>query len=80
MQNSYSGIVPARDRLEQVAAVKIRVSAADLHGFVPDDRDGARDRPPVEFDEGGLALGIDEAEGVHAEAFDIAVGARDGAI
>jgi len=60
--------------------VKIRVGAADLHGFIPDDRDGASDRPPMEFDERRFTLGIDEAEGVHAEAFDIAVGARDGAI
>jgi hypothetical protein len=43
------------DRLEQVAAMKVRIGAVDLHGFVPYHRDGAQHRAPVEFDEGGFA-------------------------
>jgi len=68
------------DRLEQVAAMKVRIGAVDLHGFVPHHRDGAEHRAPVEFDEGGLALLIDQTEGVDAEAFDHAQRARDRAV
>ena len=60
--------------------MEIGIGAADLDGLVPEHRSGAGDRPPVELHEGRFALGVDEAERMHAEAFDHAERARDGAI
>ena len=75
--SSHSGIVAGLDRVPQVAAVEVGVGAVDLHRLVPDDRLHALLRLPVELDEGRFALGVDEAEGVDAEAFHEAEGARD---
>ena len=74
------GEVAARDRFEQVAAMEIRVGAADLDRLIPQHRCGAGGRPPVEFHECRFALGVDETERVDAEALDHAVRARDGAV
>ncbi len=68
------------DRLPQVAAVEVGVGAGDLHRLVPDQRMRAGQRVPVELDEVRLALGVDEAERVHAEALHHAVAARDRAV
>jgi hypothetical protein len=74
------GKFAARDRVEQIAAMEVRVGAADLDRLVPQHRCGAGGRPPMEFHECRFALGVDEAERMDSEPFDHAVGARDGAI
>ena len=51
------GEIAARDRVEQVAAMEIRIGAADLARLVPEHRSGAGDRPPVELHECRFALG-----------------------
>ncbi len=73
-------VVAHLDGLPHVAAVEVRVLAGDLQRFVPDQREGAGHRLPVEFDEAADALGVDQAEGVHAEAFHRPVAARQGAV
>src|SRR5450830_129364 len=68
------------DGFPQVAAVEVGIGAADLHGLVPHQRVGALQGRPVELDEDGVAYGVDQAEGVHAEALHGAVAARDRAV
>ena len=68
------------DRIPQVAAMEVRIGAVDLDRLVPDDRLHAELRLPDEFDEGGFVLGVDQPEGVDAEALHEAEGARDGAV
>ena len=68
------------DRLPQVAAMEVGIGAGDLHRLVPVERVRAGDRVPVELHEARLALGVDEAEGVHAEALHHAVAARNRAV
>ncbi len=63
------------DRVPEIAAVEVRVLAGDLLGFVPDERVHAEQRLPVELGEAGFAFGVDEAEGVDAEALHHAVAA-----
>ena len=72
--------VAGLDRVPQVAAVEIRIGAVDLDRLVPDHRLQAELRLPVELDEGRFVLGVDQPEGVDAEAFHEAEGARDGAV
>ena len=55
------------DRVPEVAAMEIRVGAIDLHRLVPRHRLQAELRLPVELDEGRVALGVDQPEGVDAE-------------
>ena len=74
------GIRAGLDRFPQVAAVEVGVRARDLHGLVPRERVRARDRLPVELHEPRLAVRVDEAERVHAEALHHSVAARDRAI
>ncbi len=47
--------------LPQVAPMEIGIGTIDLDGFVPDDRLQAELGLPVEFDEGGFVLRVDEA-------------------
>lgn len=65
------------DRIRKVAAEVVRVLSAELERLVPNETVRAQMRLPVEFDEGTLAFGVDEDEGVDAEALDHAVRARD---
>ena len=74
------GKIAAFDRVEQVAAMEIRIGAADLDRLIPQHRCGAGGRPPVEFHECRFALGVDETERVDSEPLDHAVRARNGAI
>ncbi len=60
--------------------MEVGIGTADLERFVPDDRGHAELGTPVELHVGGLAFFVDEAEGVDAEAFHHAEGARDGAV
>jgi hypothetical protein len=69
------GKSPDFDGVPQVAAVEVRVGAVDLDRFVPDQRMGA--------EPGGVQwnltkcrrrLGVDQPEGVHAEALHHAKG------
>ena len=70
------GKVAALDGLPQVAAQEVRLAPGDLLRLVPQQGVRAQPRPPVELDEVRLAAGIDEAEGVHAEALHHAQAAR----
>ena len=49
--------------------MEIRVSAIDLHCFVPNHRGRTAGWPPMKFHELRFAFCIDHAVGVHAEAF-----------
>ena len=71
---------PRLDRLPQVATMEVGVGAGDLDGLIPDQRMGAGLRTPVELDEVRLALVVDQAVGMHAEALHRPIAARDGAI
>jgi hypothetical protein len=61
-------VVAHLDGLPEVAAVEVRVLAGDLLRLVPHERGGAERRAPVPLDEAPLALLVDPAEGVDAEA------------
>jgi hypothetical protein len=74
------GEVAVLDGLPQVAAVKVRVLAGDLLRLVPYQAVDAELGLPVELHEVALAARVDEAEGVHAEAFHHAKAARNGAV
>jgi hypothetical protein len=78
--SSHSGKSPALDRVPQVAAVEVRVGAVDLDRLVPHHRLEPSLRLPVELHEGRLALGVDEPEGVDAEALHDAERPRDGPV
>lgn len=73
-------VVPGFDGLPQVAAMKIRVAAGQLLRFIPHQRRLAGHRFPVEANEGGFALGVDQTESVDPKAFHGAIAARDAAI
>ena len=60
--------------------MEVGVGAVDLDRLVPDHRVRAGDRLPVELAEARLARGVDEPEGVHAEALHHPVAARDRAV
>ena len=62
-------IIAQLDRVPEIAAMEVRIGAVQLHRLVPDHRLQALLRLPMELDEGRLAGGVDEAEGVDAEAF-----------
>jgi hypothetical protein len=70
----------ALDGLPEIAAVEVSVLAGEFLRFVPDERVDAEHGLPVELDEAGLALSVDEAEGVDAEAVHHGEAARDGAV
>jgi hypothetical protein len=72
--------VAVLDIVPHVATIEVRIPAPQLLRFVPDQRTGAGQRLPVELDEARLALLVDQPEGVHAEAFHVAVMAREGAV
>lgn len=74
------GVLVSLDGVPEVAAVEVGVAAHHFLGLVPDQRVDAQLRLPVELDEGALALGVDEPEGVHPEALHHAVAARDGPV
>ncbi len=61
-------ILAVGDRGVEVAAVIVGIGAVDLDRLVPHHRLHAEHRQPVELDEGRLALGVDQPEGVDAEA------------
>ena len=72
------GVVAGLDRLPQVAAVEVGVLAGDLLRLVPDERVRAEQRLPVELARASsVAAGVDQPEGVDAEALHHAVAARD---
>ena len=71
------GKIAGFDRGPQVAAVEVGIGAVDLDRFVPDHRLEAELGLPVELDEGGFAVGVDQAESVDAKALHHAEGARD---
>ncbi len=77
---SHSGKVAGVDRLVQVAPMEVGVGACDLDGLVPARGLQAQHRLPVKLDELALALGVDEAEAVHAEALHHAEAAGNRAI
>ena len=60
--------------------MEIVVGALQLHRFVPQRGLQAELRSPVELDEGGLALRVDQPEAVDAEALDHPQRTRDPAI
>ena len=60
--------------------MEVRIGAGDLHRLVPDQRVRAGAGVPVELDEVRLARGVDQPEGVHAEALHRPVAARDRAV
>jgi hypothetical protein len=74
------GIGARLDRLPEVAPVEVRVGPRDLHGLVPVERVGARERVPVELHEARLTALVDEPECVHAESLHHAIAARDAAV
>lgn len=74
------GEVAGGDRLEQVTAMEVVVGALQFHRLVPHGGLDAQLGAPVEFDEGGFAGLVEQAEAVDAEAFDGAQRARDGAV
>ena len=74
------GIVAHLDRVPEIAAMEVGIGAVDLHRLVPDHRLHALLGLPVELDEGRLAVGIDQPEGMDAEAFHEAERARDRAV
>ena len=72
--------IPGLDGIPHVAAMEIGIHAVHFQRLVPDHRLHAELRLPVEFHEMRFALGIHEAESVHAEAFHEAEGARNRAV
>ena len=68
------------DRVPQVAAMEVRILSGDLQRFRPDHRMHAEQRLPVELHEARAAIGGDEAEAVHAEAFHHSQASRNGPV
>ncbi|MND79419.1 hypothetical protein D3C80_711610 [compost metagenome] len=68
------------DGLEQIAPMIVRVGPGDLDRLVPAGGLGPKPGPPVELDEGRLPLGVDQPEGVDAEALDHAQRSRNGPV
>ena len=68
------GEIAGVDGVPQVAAVEIGVGAVQFDRLVPDHRLETELGLPVEFDIGGLAVGIDQTEGVDAKALHHAEG------
>ncbi|MNO48221.1 hypothetical protein D3C76_385530 [compost metagenome] len=73
-------IVAGLDGLPKVAAVVVGVLARQLLRLIPQQRMHTLARLPVELDETGHALGVDQAEGVHAKALHHPQAARDGTV
>ena len=70
----------ALDAFPEIATVVVRIGARDLDGFVPAQRVGASLGRPVELDEHGLAVRVDQAIRVNAEALHRGVRTRDRAV
>ncbi|MNV50508.1 hypothetical protein D3C71_1425230 [compost metagenome] len=70
-------VVADLNRLPQITPMVVGVLSRKLLRFVPHQGASAGRRAPVEFDEARLALGIDQAKGVHAEALHAAQAFRD---
>ena len=68
------------DGLEQIAPMIVRVGPGDLDRLVPAGGLGPQPGTPVELDEGRLPLGVDQPEGVDAEALDHAQRSRNGPV
>ena len=73
-------IVARVDRIPHVAAMEVGIHPVDLERLVPDHRLQPERGLPVELDEMRLALGIDQPEGMYAEAFHEAEATRDRAV
>jgi hypothetical protein len=68
------------DGLPQVATVEVGIRTGDLLRLVPHQGVHAQQRLPVELHQARLAAGVDEPEGVDAEALHHPVAARNGAV
>ncbi len=68
------------DRVREVTAVEVRVDPPDHLRLLPGQGVHPELRLPVELDQGGLTLGVDQPEGVDAEALHRPVGPRDPAV
>ena len=66
--------------LPQLAAMEIRIAPGQLLRLVPHQRGFTRHRLPVETDERGFTLGVDQTEGMDAKAFHGAIAARNAAV
>ena len=71
---------PLVDAVGHVAAVEVGIAAGRDLCLLPHQRVHTGHRLPVELRQTGLALGVDQPEGVHAEPFHRAVRARDAAV
>ncbi len=65
------------DGVVEVTAVEVGVDTVEGQGLVPHQAVHAEHRLPVELHQAGAAVGVDETEGVDAEALHHAIGARD---
>ena len=68
------------DAVGHVPPVEVGVDACGDLGFLPHQRVHARDRLPVELHQARLPLGVDQAEGMDAEALHRAIRPRDAAV
>ena len=73
-------IIAGFDGLPQVAPMKVRIRAPDLHRLIPDQRVRAQQRLPMELAEHRIAALIDEPERVDTESLHHAVAARNTAV
>ena len=74
------GKVTGFNGFPQIAAVEVGIAPGQLLRLVPNQRGFARHRLPVEADEGGLTLGVYQAEGMDPKALHRPVAARQPAI
>lgn len=77
--------VPFRVRLvvngfHQVFAIKIRILACQLQGFVPDERVHTQMGDPVELDKVAFSFFIDESKSIHTESLHHPEGSGNGAV
>jgi hypothetical protein len=68
------------DGLPEIAAVEVGILAGDLERLVPEHGVEAQERLPVELHEPRGPLGVDQLEGVDAEALHHPEAPRDGAV
>ena len=71
------GVVARLNRIPQIAPMKVRIGAVDLHRFVPHDRLQPELGFPMKLHEGRFTLGVDQAKGMNAKAFHEAERARN---
>jgi hypothetical protein len=60
--------------------VEIGVLTLELESFVPNERVGTKMRDPVVLDEGALALGVDQSEGVDTETLHVSERSGDSSV